>query len=195
MGSHLKATRPKIERFHRNKNGWQRAIDVRMILLITPSERSQECADAIKNATEQTVQVAASLSDASAKLKGGDFAAVIIDHRLEEADPDETDRVIQHLGMATPLFINFAISGLERIVRETRVALHRRKKETQIARQGAEQNLRNELKDTVTALLLSCEIALQVPTLPAPAMAKLRAVDNLARQMRTKLGGEAGAWT
>lgn len=57
-----------------------------------------------------------------------------------------------------------------------------------IARQGAEQKLRNELKDTVTALLLSCEMALQVPTLPSAAEIKLRAVDTLARAMREKIG-------
>ena len=56
-----------------------------------------------------------------------------------------------------------------------------------IARQGAEHKLRNELKDTVTALLLSCEIALQVPTLSSAAEVKLRAVDTLARAVQ-KIG-------
>jgi hypothetical protein len=39
------------------------------------------------------------------------------------------------------------------------------KKEAVLARQGAQQALRNELKGTVTALLLSCEMALQAPNL------------------------------
>ena len=95
------------------------------------------------------------------------------------------------MGMATPLYINLAISGIERVIRELRTALHRRKKEMLIARQGAEQKLRNELKDTVTALLLSCEMALQVPTLPTAAEVKLRAVDNLARAVREKIGVQA----
>jgi hypothetical protein len=34
-------------------------------------------------------------------------------------------------------------------------------------------------------------MALQVPTLPSAAAIKLRAVDNLARQIREKLGAEA----
>jgi len=60
-----------------------------------------------------------------------------------------------------------------------------------IARQGAQQALRDELKDTVTALLLSCEMALQVPGIPSIAEGKMRTVDELAREMRKKLGAEA----
>ena len=76
---------------------------------------------------------------------------------------------------------------MERVVRELRAALHRRKREVLLARQGAEQGLRNELKDTITALLLSCELALQTPNLQATAETKMRAVYQLAREMRIKL--------
>ena len=60
-----------------------------------------------------------------------------------------------------------------------------------IARQGAQQALRDELKDTVTALLLSCEMALQVPDLPSIAEDRMRAGVELAREMRKKLGAGA----
>lgn len=159
-----------------------------MILLMTTSAKAQDCADAINQATSEPVKIAATLGQAAALLKANEFAALVIDQQFQEADPDEADRVLLHMGMATPLYINFAISGIERVIRELRTALHRRKKEMLIARQGAEQKLRNELKDTVTALLLSCEIALQVPTLPAAAEVKLRAVDTLARAVREKIG-------
>jgi hypothetical protein len=36
-------------------------------------------------------------------------------------------------------------------------------------------------------LLISCEMALDVPNLPVFAETKMRAVDALAREMRTKL--------
>ena len=77
--------------------------------------------------------------------------------------------VLQHVGTAIPVYVNFAICGMERVVRELRAALHRRKREVLLARQGAEQGLRNELKDTITAILLSCELALQTPNLQATA--------------------------
>ncbi len=76
---------------------------------------------------------------------------------------------------------------MERLIREIRAALYRRKKEAVLARQGAQQALRNELKGTVTALLLSCEMALQAPNLETSAEAKMRAVYELAQEMRAKL--------
>jgi len=159
-----------------------------MILLITGSPKADECATAITQATSEPVKIAGTLGRAATLLKADEFAALIVDQQFQDADPDETDRLLSQMGMATPVYINFAISGVERVIRELRIALHRRKRETLIARQGAEQKLRNELKDTVTALLLSCEMALQVPTLSSAATAKLLAMDALAREMREKIG-------
>ncbi len=163
-------------------------ISVVMILLMTTSSRAKDCADAITKATNEPVAIATSLGQTATQLKADEFTAVIVDQQLQDADPDEAERVLRHMGLATPVYINLAISGAERVIRELRTALHRRKKESSLARQGAEQKLRNELKDTVTALLLSCEMALQVPALSAAAQVKLRAVDLLAREMREKIG-------
>jgi hypothetical protein len=91
-----------------------------------------------------------------------------------------------------PVFVNFAISGIERRVRALRAALQGRTKEVSVARKVAEGALRNELKGTVTAMLLSCEMALQVQGLPMAAQVKLQAIDELAREMRRKLGMAAG---
>jgi hypothetical protein len=159
-----------------------------MILLITSSARAQECAQALQKATTESVQTASTLQQAGVQLRSAEYAAVVIDQFLVEADPDETELVMQHLGTAVALHINFAISGIERVIREVRAALNRRKREAAAARREAEQLLRSELKGTVTALLLSCEMALGVPNLPQTAESKLRSVYDLAREMRTKIG-------
>lgn len=159
-----------------------------MILLITPSARAQECAQAIQQATTENVQIASTLQQAATQLRASEYAAVVIDQFLVEAEPDETESVMQHLGTAVALHVNFAISGVERVIRETRAALNRRKRETIAARREAEQILRSELKGTVTALLLSCEMALGIPNLPQTAENKLRTVYDLAREMRSKIG-------
>jgi hypothetical protein len=164
-----------------------------MILLITPATRVQDCAKAVEEATGESVQVAATLQQAVAHLRAADYVAVVIDQSLVEGAPDESERVLQHSEMATPVFVNFAISGIERVVSELRAALQRRTKEIQVARKIAEGTLRNELKGTVTAMLLSCEMALQVEGLPPAARVKLQALDELAREMRKKLGMAAGA--
>jgi hypothetical protein len=77
---------------------------------------------------------------------------------------------------------------MERLVREVRSALHRRKREEAQARLSLEQQFRSEIGESLTSMLLSCELAMSVPGVPGPAAEKIRVVDNLAREMRTKLG-------
>jgi hypothetical protein len=36
-------------------------------------------------------------------------------------------------------------------------------------------------------MLLSCELAMAVPGVPAPAVEKIRLIDNLARDMRVRM--------
>jgi hypothetical protein len=159
-----------------------------MILLITPCTKVQACADALERATERKVKVSSALRQALIDLRTQEFSAVLIDQSLVEAEPADADVLIQHIGTAIPVHVNFAISGIDRVVREVRAALCRRKRESFLARKEAEQLLRSELKGTLTALLLSCELAMQVSNLPGAAEAKLRMVHDLAREMKAKLG-------
>ena len=131
------------------------------------------------------------MREAVEQLRANDFSAVVIDQLLQDAEPEDADTILKHMGTAVPVYSNFAISGIERVSRELGSALHRRKRELLIARQEAEQTLRSELKDTITALLLSCEMALDVPDLPLFAETKMQAVDALAKEMRAKLGMSA----
>lgn len=163
-------------------------LKVIMILLITPAARAPECAQALEAATSEVIHVASTLRQAGAQLRANEYLAVIVDQSLVEAEPDESELVLGHAGTAIPVYVNFAISGIERVVRELRSTLYRRKREDVVARQSAEQSLRNELKDSLTALLLSSEMALAVPELPAVAATRMRAVQELAQELRNKLG-------
>ena len=96
-----------------------------MILLITPSARAQDCAKALHEATQETTQVADTLRQALAHLRAQEFSAVVIDQSFLETEPDESETVLEHIGMAIPVHINFAISGMERLIREIRAALYR----------------------------------------------------------------------
>ncbi|MFZ2084466.1 MAG: hypothetical protein WAU92_08215, partial [Candidatus Sulfotelmatobacter sp.] len=75
-----------------------------------------------------------------------------------------------------------------RLLREVRSALHRRQREETQARRSVELQFRSEMCESLTAMLLSCELAMAVPNVPAPAAEKILAVDNLAREMRLRLG-------
>jgi hypothetical protein len=121
------------------------------------------------------------------QLQAHEFSAAVIDQLLLDAEPDDVETILKHMGSAVPVYSNFAIGGIERVSRELRSALHRRKRELLVARREAEQTLRSELSDTITALLLSCEMPLDVPNLPLFAETKMRAVDALAKEMRAKL--------
>ena len=162
-----------------------------MLLVVTPSAKARGCAQAIQQVTSEETHVAATLSQAMAQLRAQEYVAILIDQAFLETEPVESDMVLEHIGSAIPVHVNFAISGMDRVVRELRAALQRRKKDVVHARHAAEEGLRSELKGTVTALLLSCEMALCGPELQnaTEAKAKMRAVYELAQEVRAKLDG------
>ena len=159
-----------------------------MILLITPSARGPECATILKESTGNETRWAENLQQAVARLREQTYSAVVIDQFLLENEPAESDQVLEHLGTAFPVYLNFAVSGMERLLREVRSALHRRQREEIQARRSVEQQFRSEMCESLTSMLLSCELAMSVPGVPKPAAEKIRAVDNLAREMRLRLG-------
>jgi hypothetical protein len=103
-----------------------------------------------------------------------------------ETEPVESDMVLEHIGTAVPVHVNFAIQrygpGCARVARR----LLRNKRQILLVRQEVQQALRNELKGTITALLLSCEMALQVPDLQSEAKNRRRSAHELAREMHLK---------
>ncbi len=158
-----------------------------MILIIWNSGKAKECARSIEHAMQEPVQVAASLHQGVDYLRTAEYSAVVVDQWITEAEPEPTSVVLDHLGMAIPVFVNFGISGVERILRELRAALSRRGLETVLARHSARQALRNELKDDVTVLLLSCGVALEEPSLNESARARLQKIEELAKHIKEKL--------
>jgi hypothetical protein len=158
-----------------------------MILLITPSARGQECAAALNAATGRQIHLAQQLQEASTRLREQTYSAAVIDQFLLETEPEESERMIEHLGTAFPVYVNFAITGMDRLVREVRSALHRRKREEAVARQAVTEQMHSEMCETLTAMLLSCELAMSVPDVPNPAAEKIRTIDNLARELRLRL--------
>jgi hypothetical protein len=158
-----------------------------MILLITASARGQECADSLTAATGRETHWAQTLQEAVGHLREQTYSAAVIDQFLMESEPTESDPIIEHLGTALPVYLNFSITGIERLVRETRFALHRRKREELVARLAVQEQMRSEMSESLTAMLLSCELAMSVPGIPQPAVDKIRAVDSLARELSQRL--------
>jgi len=158
-----------------------------MILLVTPSERAPECAAALHEATGEGIAVAESLAQAATLLRAEGYLAVVLDQYLLETEPHEAENTLEHTGTAILVQVNLAISGMERLVREVRAALQRRQREEVRARQAAIGRLHSELNGTITALLLSSELALETPGLPAATGEKIEAVHELVKKLRKQL--------
>jgi hypothetical protein len=158
-----------------------------MILVVTPNLAAEGCADALRQATSEEIVMAASLAEAATLLRTESYLAVVLDQYLLETEPDETETVMRHLGTAIPLQVNLAISGGARLAREVRAAVQRRRREQTSARRAAVTTLQSELNGTVTALLLSCELALGAPGLPLAASEKLESTHQLVKKLRSQL--------
>jgi len=164
-----------------------------MILLVTPSERARECAAALHEATGEEVTVAESLARATTLLRAECYRVVVLDQYLLETEPHEAGSTLEHMGTAIPVQVNLAISGMERLVREVRSAVQRRQREEGQARHAAIGRLQSELNGTVTALLLSTELALKTPGLPQDASEKLESVYDIVKKLRRQLESAATA--
>lgn len=158
-----------------------------MILLITPSVSGAQCAESLYAATGQETHWAQSPHEAATRLREQTYNAVVIDQFLLETEPEESDQMVEHFGTAFPVYLNFAVTGMQRLVREVSTALRRRKREESAARRCVAEQLNSEMRETLTAMLLSCELAMSVPDIPGPAAEKIRTIDNLARELRLRL--------
>lgn len=158
-----------------------------MILLVTASARASECAAALHEVTGERVAVAESLARAATLLRSECYLAVVLDQHLLETEPHEAEATLEHLGTAIAVHVNLAITGMERLVREVRGAVQRRQREEVKARQAAIGKLQSELNGTVTALLLSSELALETQGLPQAATEKLESVHGLVKKLRRQL--------
>jgi hypothetical protein len=158
-----------------------------MILLVTNAVKGAECAAEIYEVTEKRTHLALSLSEATCHLREQPYEMVLLDQCMVEGSPEDADILFRSLDAAMPLLLNFALSGKDRIIREVRAALRRRTWEVIAARRSVEEHLKNNLRDVVTAMLLSCEMALQVEAVPEAARVKLHAIDTLACSMKMKL--------
>jgi hypothetical protein len=158
-----------------------------MILLITGSSCGKECAKALETMAQSKVVLVSNLAEGERELRQQGYVAAVVDQLLMESEPEAAELFVEHLGTAMPVFVNFAICGMERFVREVRLALERRRRELESAEASAQENLRNELESSLTAMLLSCELALKETDVPGPVLQRLIQVNDLAREMSGKL--------
>jgi hypothetical protein len=133
------------------------------------------------------VVIAQNLLDATTHLRAASYSLAIFDCHLIEAEPYESGTALAHLGEAVPLDINFAITGIDRLVQEVQSALKRRERDQATARAAAAHSLYSGLNGTLTALLLDCGLASEIPGLPLPAAEKLASIREAAQKLLIQL--------
>jgi len=157
------------------------------ILIVTGMEGAENCAAVLTKMLELECEIANGRKAAVLALKRDEFAAIVVDESMIDADPSGADIIWEHAGLAIPVQVNFALAGAQRLAREIRMALNRRDRERALAHEAAAAAIENELKSTVAGLLLHSQLALQDREIPAPLAEKLRLVADLAGNLRQQL--------
>ena len=158
-----------------------------MILLVTSSNRRVECGKSLEQTVGESVEVCENVRKAASMLRNNEYSTVILDDPMVEAEGDALESLLNNLGLAVPVYVNLAVSNAARITRELRLAMRRNRESRMIAIRAAESQLRSEIRDAVTGILLSTELAMRTPELPAEAIEKLASVCQLANGIRSRL--------
>ncbi len=154
------------------------------VLVISAIEGAENLATVLARHVESRVEIVTTRRAGLASLRHGDFAVVVVDESLVEADPEWADQLWEAAGLAIPIQVNFAISGGARLGREVRSALIRRDAEFAMARKAAATEMENELKGSLTGLLLQSELALREPAGSDALSLKLKLMVELAEDIR-----------
>ncbi len=156
-------------------------------LIVTDIDGIEATAASLARRLGLTVEIAASRATALRLLGWRDYAIVVLDQLLVEADPEGAELICGSAGLAIPLQINFALAGMKRLEREVQAALARRQREQQLAQSAAAASLDAGLKNAVTGLLLESQLALAEPGIPPRIEARLRTLADLAEGLRARL--------
>jgi len=163
-----------------------------MILLVSRSALSPEVPAWVSQQTGIELRLTASLEEASRWLRGAVCAVGVIDAGWLETDPKAVDDLLSENPALLPVFPNLAVCGPERLVCEIKAALRRADKERQRATDSARREFSIHLKNSLTAILLNSDLALQIPDLPDEAAKKLLLLHDLATKMWDQLGVRVG---
>jgi len=163
-----------------------------MILLVSRVALSQEVAAWVSQQTGIALHSAATLEEASHWLRATACPVAVIDAGFLETDLKTVDRLLRENPALVPVFPNLAVCGPERLVCEIKAALRRGEKERQRAEDYARREFSIHLKNSLTAMLLNCDLAQQIPGLPDEASKKLLLLHHLATKMRDQLEVQVG---
>jgi hypothetical protein len=157
----------------------------RPILIIAKEDAALPVANLLHRELDRAVEIAPSRRAGLAALRRAEYALILLDENLAVADAEITESLYEK-ALATPILeLNFAISNSQRVLRQVRAAFTRRAHDQAQALEAAAITLQNELKSSVTGLLLESQLALREAQ--PSNVAKLRHLVELAGDLRNRL--------
>ena len=157
------------------------------VLIISPMADAARVADSLALALACSVDVAETHRAGLKALRHGDYSVVVMDDCMAESKPGAAELLWRNFGMAVPMQINFAFYSGARLAREVQAAIMRREQQQTKALRAAASLLENDLKSTLTGLLLQSQLALAEPELTPKITGKLELVAELAGSLRRRL--------
>ena len=159
----------------------------RTVLIVSTMPGAEHCAAAVAESAQVEVAVAAGRDAGLHALRARAFDVVVLEESLVEGDPGWAEEAWTAAGVAMQVEVSFARAGCARLAREVKAALIRRDGDQAVARRVAVTELENDLKSSVTGLLLESELALRDPAIPVTLEPKLRHLVELAGALRQRL--------
>ena len=155
------------------------------ILIIADESAALAVADILHRELDVAIEIAPTRRAGMAALRRSEYSLLLLEEGLASADAEAAE-LLYEKALATPVLeLNFAISNAQRVLRQVRAASTRRAHDQAQAREAASISLQNELKASLTGLLLESQLALREAE-PAHS-AKLRHLVELAGDLRNRL--------
>jgi CheY-like chemotaxis protein len=157
-----------------------------MILLLSASSSGPEVAKKISDSAGEKTQLVNNVRAALQQLHAHEFSTIVIDESLPELDGEKLDALLRRAESALPAFVNFSLSGADRLTTQAVAAVRRSRQEHGAAQKVAKSELQGQLCSEITSIILGSEQLMQMG-LPSPALSKVVGVLEVARRMGTFL--------
>lgn len=162
-------------------------VETRTVLLVTAMPGVENLAAVLSEGAFVVLEIARSRRAALAALRRQPFAAVIVDAGLQVNEVTATEMVWQNAGVAVPLELDLANLGSAAVIRLLRSVLERRSEMEAIVREDVARTMAEDLRSTVTGMLLQSDLALRDRTLSPVLEQRFRQLRSMADDLRMRL--------
>ncbi len=162
-------------------------FETRIVLLVTTMPGVENLAAVLSEGACVVLEIARSRRAALAALRRQPFEAIIVDAALPLNEVTQTDLLWQNAGGAVPLELDLAVLGTSALIRLLRSVLERRSEMEATVREDVARAMAEDLRSTVTGMLLQSDLALRDQTLSPSLEQRFRQLRSMADDLRVRL--------